>query len=143
MLKIIVVDDSLIMRKNITKMITEMGFKVVGEAKDGLEAISCFRKFDPDLVTMDITMPDMNGIEAVREIRKLNKNAKIVMATSHGQEEMVLSAIKAGASGYVLKPIKSENLFAAIKKIFPGVTNSAEPKSGLNDDDEFNIKIDD
>lgn len=94
MLNILVVDDSLIMRRNITKMIESLGHRVVGEAKDGLEAMALYAKQKPDLVTMDITMPEMDGITAVKELKKIDKNAKIIMVTSHGQEEMVIHAIR-------------------------------------------------
>ncbi|WP_299803380.1 response regulator, partial [Sulfuricurvum sp. RIFOXYD2_FULL_44_160] len=84
MLNILVVDDSLIMRRNITKMIESLGHRVIGEAKDGLESITLYSKLKPDLVTMDITMPEMDGITAVKELKKIDKNAKIIMVTSHG-----------------------------------------------------------
>lgn len=119
MLKIVVVDDSLIIRRNIARMLERMGHEIVAEAKNGKEAIACFTKHTPDLVTMDITMPDMDGIEAVKGIKKRSDAAKIIMVTSHGQEEMVIGAIKAGASGYVLKPVTADKLTKAIKKIFP------------------------
>lgn len=119
MLKIVVVDDSLIIRRNIAKMLERMGHEIVAEAKNGKEAIVCYSKHSPDLITMDITMPDMDGIEAVRGIMGKNEEAKIIMVTSHGQEEMVIAAIKAGASGYVLKPVNAEKLSNAIKRIFP------------------------
>lgn len=119
MLKIVVVDDSLIIRRNIAKMLERMGHEIVAEAKNGKEAIACYRKHFPDLMTMDITMPDMDGIEAVRGIMGKSEEVKIIMVTSHGQEEMVIAAIKAGASGYVLKPVNAEKLSNAIKRIFP------------------------
>ncbi|HEX5670107.1 MAG TPA: response regulator [Sulfuricurvum sp.] len=135
MLKILVVDDSLIIRRNIAKMLEGMGHEIVAEAKDGNEAIACFTKHTPDLITMDITMPDMDGIEAVKEIMKSNRAAKIIMVTSHGQEEMVITAIKAGASGYVLKPVTAEKLRKAIERIFP----DAKPLGSIpvNDTDEI------
>lgn len=119
MLKIVVVDDSLIIRKNIAKMLERMGHEIVAEAKNGKEAIACCIKHSPDLITMDITMPDMDGIEAVRGIMGKKEEARIIMVTSHGQEEMVIAAIKAGARGYVLKPVNAEKLSNAIKRIFP------------------------
>jgi len=119
MLNILVVDDSLIMRRNIIKLIESFGHKVVGEAKDGREAIELYRKLKPDLVTMDITMPELDGLGAVKELKRIDKNAKIIMVTSHGQEEMVIDAIRSGASGYLLKPIKINKLSDSIRKIFP------------------------
>ncbi len=134
MLKILVVDDSLIIRRNIARMLERMNHEVVAEAKNGNEAIVCFSKYNPDLMTMDITMPDMDGVEAVKGIKKKNADAKIIMVTSHGQEAMVIAAIKAGASGYVLKPVTAEKLSKAIQKIFP--TGRAVGKEILSEDED-------
>lgn len=123
MLNILVVDDSLIMRRNIIKMIESLGHKVVGEAKDGHEAVEVYRKLKPDLVTMDITMPRLDGLGAVKELKRIDKNAKIIMVTSHGQEEMVIDAIRSGASGYLLKPVKINKLSDSIRKVFPSIIN--------------------
>lgn len=119
MLKVLVVDDSLIARRNINKFLTNLGFSVVDEAKNGLEAVEKARKIKPDLITMDITMPGMDGIDAVKAIKEFDDNVKIIMATSHGQEQMVLASIKAGARGYILKPITQEKLLVALNKAFP------------------------
>ena len=119
MLNVVVVDDSLILRRNISRMLIELGHKVVAEAANGLEAIHYCEEYTPDLITMDITMPDMDGITAVKEIRKVNKYVKIIMITSHGQENMVKDAIRAGASGYLLKPIVEEKLAKTLDKVFP------------------------
>lgn len=121
MLKVLVVDDSLIMRRNVTKMVEALGHKVVGEAKDGHEAITLYMRLKPDLVTMDITMPEMDGITAVQELKKIDKHVKIIMVTSHGQEEMVIHAIRSGAGGYLLKPINLIKLRETIRKIFPNI----------------------
>ncbi len=123
MLKVLVVDDSLIMRRNLAKMVEALGHKVIGEAKDGNEAIDLYRKLKPDLVTMDITMPEMDGITAVQGIKKIDKNLKIIMVTSHGQEEMVINAIRSGAGGYLLKPINLMKLRDAIRKVFPNIVD--------------------
>jgi two-component system chemotaxis response regulator CheY len=147
-LKVVVVDDSLILRRNVTKMLTELGHKVIAEAKDGMEAVSCYRKFEPELMTMDITMPEMNGIEAVQEIKKISKNVKIIMITSHGQEDMVMSAVRAGASGYILKPVTIDKLSKTIEKAFPQLKQASEQKQSCElsqkaecDDDD--LKLDD
>lgn len=130
MLKVLVVDDSLIMRRNVTKMVEALGHKVIGEAKDGLEAIVLFERLKPDLVSMDITMPEMDGIAAVKELKKIDKNAKIIMVTSHGQEEMVINAIRSGAGGYLLKPVNLMKLRDSIRKVFPDIVdeNTVEEK---------------
>lgn len=109
-LKVMIVEDSLITLKKVTKMIEGMGHQVVQCARTGSEAVAAYPEMRPDLICMDITMPDMDGIEATRRIMALDAGALIVMVTSHGQEQMVLNAIEAGAKGYVLKPIKAEKL---------------------------------
>ena len=118
MLKILVVDDSLIIRKKLIKIIEKLGHEVVFGAKDGQEAISTYNSKKPDLVTMDITMPDMDGITAVKHIMKDDSNAKIIMVTSHGQEDMVIKSIQAGAVGYMLKPVTEDKLAIAIGEVF-------------------------
>jgi len=118
MLKVLVVDDSLIIRKKLTKIIEKLGHEVVYSAKNGQEGIDSYLSKKPDLVTMDITMPDMDGITAVKNIMKEDSDAKIIMVTSHGQEDMVIKSIQAGAVGYMLKPITDEKLSAAIGEVF-------------------------
>jgi two-component system chemotaxis response regulator CheY len=119
MLKVLIVDDSLIIRKKISKLLEKLGHEVVYDAKNGQEAIDAFNSKKPDLVTMDITMPDMDGITAVGHIIKDNHDAKIIMVTSHGQEDMVIKSIQAGAVGYMLKPITEDKLVAAIGEVYP------------------------
>jgi two-component system chemotaxis response regulator CheY len=117
MAKVLVVDDAKIMRRNLTKYLTEMGHQVIGEAVDGIDAVDKFKSLDPELVTMDITMPNMDGIEAVKQIIALKKDAKIIMVSSHGQKDMVIQAITNGASHYILKPINIDALKDSIKKV--------------------------
>lgn len=114
-LQILVVDDSLITVKKLSGMLTALGHKVVRTAASGVEALAAYEAYKPDLVTMDITMPDMDGIEATRRIRAQHPDALIVMVTSHGQEKMVLDALKAGAKGYVLKPFRQDKLQEVIE----------------------------
>ncbi|MBF0230758.1 MAG: response regulator [Desulfamplus sp.] len=116
-LNFMVVDDSGITTKKMAKVLEELGHKVIGVARTGREAIERYVEVNPDMVTMDITMPDMNGIEATRNICREYKDAMIIMVTSHGQEQMVVDAIKAGALGYVIKPFKPETLKASIDRI--------------------------
>ncbi len=113
-----VVDDSQLTVKKMTQMLTDVGHTVVAFAKTGEEAIKQFAKYKPDLVTMDITMPDMDGIEATKKILQDDPGALIIMVTSHGQEAMVLDAIEAGAKGYLLKPLRSDKLKTNIEEIF-------------------------
>ena len=135
MLKVLVVDDSLIIRKKITKLIEKLGHEVLYAAKNGQEAIEAYASKKPDLVTMDITMPDMDGITAVQNIIKDDSNAKIIMVTSHGQEDMVIKSIQAGAVGYMLKPITEDKLAVSIGEVFM--------KYAVDEDDDLDILEDD
>ena len=119
MLNIMIVDDSTIIRKTLQMKLEESGFSVVAQAKSGKEAVEMYGKVLPDLVTMDITMPIMNGIEALKLIKKTYKDAKIIMITSHGEERLVMDAITSGAKGYILKPITEEKLIEAITRVYP------------------------
>ncbi|MCK5293569.1 MAG: response regulator [Arcobacteraceae bacterium] len=123
MLRILIVDDSIIMRNALKKIIKALGHQVVGEASSGYQAIEKYKKLVPDFTTMDITMPMeqgiLNGVEAMKKIIELNKFAKIAMVTSHGEEELVMDAIKSGAKGYILKPITEEKIVELLSKIFP------------------------
>ncbi len=117
-LNILIVDDSLIMRVNLVRSLEGIGHNIVAEAIDGHSSIAAYKEYKPDLVTMDITMPDMDGITAVTKIKEFDKDAKVIMVTSHGQEAMVMNALKSGAKGYILKPVSPEKLREAIGKIF-------------------------
>ena len=112
-----IVDDSGLTAKKLAKMIQEIGHSIVHVAGTGRDAVAAYGKVKPDLVTMDITMPDMNGIEATKLIKEQDPKALIIMVTSHGQEQMVIEAIKNGALGYVLKPVKRENLEKHITRV--------------------------
>ncbi|MGE5503067.1 MAG: response regulator [Actinomycetota bacterium] len=115
--KVLIVDDSLITVKKLTAMLETMGHKVAGTAGSGAKALEEYRALRPDLVTMDITMPDMDGVEATRRIVSEFPEALIIMVTSHGQERMVLDALDAGAQGYVLKPVHPQKLADMIAKV--------------------------
>ena len=116
-LNIMVVDDSQITAKKIRSMLESLGHTVVQTARTGREAVARYEAARPDLVTMDITMPDMNGIDATREIMANDEYAKVVVVTSHGQEEMVRGAMDAGAKGYILKPFDQTKLRTVLDKI--------------------------
>jgi two-component system chemotaxis response regulator CheY len=115
---VFVVDDSLITVRKLAQMLEDLGYKVVGFAQTGNDALAKYKELRPDLVTMDITLPDMSGIEVVRRILDQDSIALIIMITSHGQEKMVVDSIEAGAKGYVMKPVKSEILKETIEKVF-------------------------
>lgn len=116
-LNLLVVDDSLISVKKLTLILEGLGHRVVAVAGTGEQALEAYRAFQPDLVTMDITMPGMDGVEATRRIVGEFPQARVIMVTSHGQERMVIDALDAGAGGYVLKPVRAEKLSAMIQKV--------------------------
>ena len=115
--RVLVVDDAAFMRMMIKDILQKGGYEVVGEAEDGKRAIEKYKELKPDLVTMDITMPDMDGITAVKEIRKIDENAVIIMCSAMGQQAMVIDAIQAGAKDFVVKPFPPERVLEAIKKV--------------------------
>jgi two-component system chemotaxis response regulator CheY len=114
--RILVVDDAAIIRLMLSKIIVSDEYEVVGEAGNGTEAVQKYEELRPDLVTMDITMPDMDGIQAVKEIKKIDPNAKIVMCSAMGQKMMVLEAIEAGAASFIVKPFDEQKVKEVIKR---------------------------
>jgi two-component system chemotaxis response regulator CheY len=116
-MSIMVVDDSQITAKKIRSLLEALGHTVVQTARDGKEAIARYQATRPDLVTMDITMPEMDGIEATRKIMAHDPYARIIVVTSHGQEEMVRGAMEAGAKGYLLKPFDQQKLRNVVDKV--------------------------
>ena len=117
MAKILVVDDSVFMRKVLKDILTKGGHQVIGEARNGVEAIEHYRKLIPDFVTMDITMPVMEGFEALKQIIQQDPGAKVMMCSWMGQQAMVVQAIQAGAKDFVVKPFQADRVLAAVKKI--------------------------
>lgn len=113
--KLLVCDDSSFMRRAIIQVLEGAGYAVVGEAETGADAVRMFRELRPDVVTMDVVMPDLSGLEAVREIVSEHGDAHIVMCSAVGQEAFVSQAMEAGAAGYVVKPFKPEQLLEAVK----------------------------
>jgi two-component system, chemotaxis family, chemotaxis protein CheY len=113
---VMIVDDSMIMTQKLSVMVRDLGHEVVRVCKDGAEAVKDYPLVKPDVVTMDITMPGMDGIETMTQIKAANPNARVIMVTSHGQEAMVVRALEAGALGYVLKPVTKERLSAMIER---------------------------
>lgn len=116
MAKILVVDDTAFMRMVMKEMLEKNGHEVIGEAENGVEAVELYNRLRPDLVTMDITMPVMEGIDAVRQIKRCDPQAKIIMCSAMGQQQMVISAIKAGAKDFIVKPFQSERVLLAIDR---------------------------
>ncbi len=114
--KVLIVDDAAFMRMLLKDIVTKAGFEVVGEASNGKEAVEKYKELKPDVVTMDITMPEMNGIEAVKEIKKIDPNANIIMVSAMGQQAMVIEAIQAGAKDFIVKPFQPARVIEALKK---------------------------
>ena len=114
---VLVCDDAIFMRTMISDILSQAGFEVVGEAESGLQAVEKYRELKPDLVTMDIVMPDMGGIEAVREICKTDPDAKILMCSAMGQQALVVEAIQAGAKDFVVKPFQPSRVLEAVQRV--------------------------
>ena len=114
--KVLIVDDAAFMRMMIKDILSKNGYEVVGEAENGLKAIERFKNSEPDLVIMDITMPEMDGIQAVKEIKKVDKDAKVIMCSAMGQQAMVIESIQAGALDFIVKPFQAERVIEAIKR---------------------------
>lgn len=117
MKKVLIVDDASFMRMAIRKMLEQEDFEIVAEAANGVEAIQKYKESQPDIVTMDITMPDMDGLEALEGIMKLDPNAKVVMLSAMGQEGMVRNAVLKGAKTFIVKPFKEEILIKTLNKV--------------------------
>lgn len=115
-LNVMIADDSAFMRNMLKKLIMEAGATIAGEASDGKEAIARYGELKPNLVFMDIMMPNMNGIEALKGIIAQDKAAKVVMCTSVGQDKVVNEAVEAGASDFIVKPFTKEDVETVIKK---------------------------
>jgi len=117
MASILIVDDAAFMRMMIKDILTKNGYTVIGEAENGLKAVEKYKELNPDLVIMDITMPEMDGIEAVKQIKSLNSAAKIIMCSAMGQQAMVIESIQAGARDFIVKPFQAERVIEAVKKV--------------------------
>lgn len=117
MASVLVTDDAAFMRMQLKDILTKLGHVVVGEAENGKDAIEKFKELTPELITMDITMPEMNGVEAVKEIKKINSDVKIIMCSAMGQQGMVLDAIQAGANDFIVKPFTRERIQEALEKV--------------------------
>lgn len=116
MKRVLICDDAVFMRMSIKKILAAHDFEVAGEAGTGLEAIQEYKLSKPDLVLMDITMPDMDGIKAVQEIKKYDPQAVIIMCSAMGQQDKVFDAIQAGARDFIVKPFDEERLVAALER---------------------------
>ena len=115
---VLVVDDALFMRTTISNMLEQWGLEVVGHAVNGKEAVKMYRELQPDLVTMDLTMPVMSGLDAVKQIIPEYPDAKIIMITALGQQRIIVEAIESGAKDFITKPFTAFQLKTVINNIF-------------------------
>lgn len=115
--RILITDDALFMRVTLKNILTQHGFEVVGEAQNGIESVEMYRRLKPDLVTMDITMPDLDGIGALKQIRAEDPDAVVVMCTAMGQKNLVVQAIQAGAKDFIIKPFQPDRVVEALGKL--------------------------
>ena len=117
MKRVLIVDDAAFMRMSIKNILTNYEYEIVGEAENGLEAVDKYKELQPDIVTMDITMPELDGIQALRMIKKIDPGASVVMVSALGQEAKMKEAIIYGAKGFIVKPFKEEILLGALAKL--------------------------
>ena len=113
---ILICDDAAFMRMMIKDILTKNGYNVAGEAENGLKAIEKYKEVSPDLVLMDITMPEMSGIQALKEIKKLDGSATVIMCSAMGQQAMVIESIQSGAKDFIVKPFQADRVLEAVKK---------------------------
>jgi len=116
-MNILIVDDAIFMRKMLSDILKEAGHRIAGEAANGKEAVEMYTKLKPDLVTMDIIMPEMNGIDAVKQIIEADERAVILVVSAMGQQQLVVEAIQAGAKDFIVKPFESARILAAVETL--------------------------
>lgn len=113
---ILICDDAAFMRMMIKDILTKNGYNIVGEAENGAKAVEKYSELKPDLVLMDITMPEMDGIEALKKIKASDPNASIIMCSAMGQQAMVIESIQSGAKDFIVKPFQADRVLEAVKK---------------------------
>jgi two-component system chemotaxis response regulator CheY len=114
--RILLVDDAVFMRMKLKDILEKNGYEVVGEAQNGVEAIEKYMSEKPDLVTMDITMPEMDGVTALKKIKEFDPKAKVIMCSAMGQQSMVMDAIQAGAIDFIVKPFDNDRVLESLNK---------------------------
>lgn len=117
MARLLIVDDASFMRMTIRQMLEPHGHEVVGEAGDGIEAVKKFIEVKPDVVLLDITMPEMNGVDALKRMKELEPKAKVIICSAMGQQAMVAQAIQSGAKDFIVKPFEADRLIAAVDRV--------------------------
>ncbi|URM31611.1 response regulator [Cytobacillus firmus] len=115
--RILIVDDAKFMRVTLSSILKKADHEIVGEGENGKEAVDLFANLKPDLVMMDITMPEMSGLEAVREIKRDNPNAKVIMCSAMGQQKVVVESIEAGAKDFIIKPFDEGRVLEAVNRV--------------------------
>ena len=114
---ILICDDAAFMRMMIKDILTKNGYNIVGEAENGAKAVEKYAELKPDLVLMDITMPEMDGIEALKKIKAADANASIIMCSAMGQQAMVIESIQSGAKDFIVKPFQADRVLEAVQKV--------------------------
>ena len=114
---ILICDDAAFMRMMIKDILTKNGYIIAGEAENGIKAVEKYKEVKPDLVLMDITMPELDGIGALKQIKELDPNASVIMCSAMGQQAMVVEAIQSGAKDFIVKPFQAERVLEAVKKV--------------------------
>lgn len=115
--RVLIVDDALFMRTMLRNILSESGFVVAGEARNGAEAVERYRELSPDLTTMDIVMPEKTGIEALKEIMAIDDTARIIICSALGQESLIMEALEAGARDFIVKPFKPSKVIEVVQKV--------------------------
>ena len=115
--KVLICDDAAFMRMMIKDILSKNGYEIAGEAENGLKAVEKYNETKPDLVLMDITMPEMDGIQALKAIKEADSNACVIMCSAMGQQAMVIEAIQSGAKDFIVKPFQAERVLEAVKKV--------------------------
>lgn len=114
--RVLIVDDAAFMRMMLRDILVRGGYEIVGEAENGLKAVELYQELEPDLVTMDITMPEMDGISSLKKIREVDPEAVVIMCSAMGQQALVIDAIQAGAKDFIVKPFQPDRVLEAIQK---------------------------
>lgn len=117
MKKVLIVDDAAFVRMSLKLMLEKNGFQIVGEAEDGEDGIEKYVELHPDVVTMDITMPNMGGLEALKEIKHIDANSKVIMVSAMGQEKIICESVMLGAKSFIVKPFKEEHVIKTLTQV--------------------------
>ncbi len=125
MIKTLIVDDSDLIRLRLRGVLTKAGCEIVAESSDGKTAVEIYDKIRPDLVTLDISMPEQNGLETLKQIVSLGFDAKIIIVSAMDQKALIVQALRDGANAFIIKPFQAEEIIGKIKKLFPGLKSKA------------------